>query len=186
MTESQGQDRLLDDTARRFSRRRIIGLSLAIPALGLAIEAATGDRHGDLAAAGTTGALAASPAGSPVVCRSTARGTPAASPAAQVTVKMTAQLRFEPARLTIRAGESVIWMNEGAIPHTTTDDPARNPVARSHPEYAQRPNGASPWDSGLLQPGQTFSHTFLVPGEYHYFCIPHVLSGMRGTVVVTC
>lgn len=99
---------------------------------------------------------------------------------------MTTQLRFEPMDVTIRVGETVTWRNDGPIPHTATDDPAQNPVAPSHPEYAQLPAGAAPWNSGLLQPSQTFSHAFTIPGVYCYFCIPHVLSGMQGTITVTC
>jgi plastocyanin len=111
---------------------------------------------------------------------------PAASPAAgaAVTVQMTDQLRFAPEDVTIAVGQAVTWVNESAIPHTTTGDPAANPVAQDHPDYAQLPVGAAPWDSGLLQTGQSFSYTFTVPGTYHYFCTPHVLSGMRGTITV--
>jgi plastocyanin len=97
---------------------------------------------------------------------------------------MTAQLRFEPPAVTIRTGETVTWFNDSPLPHTATDDPERNPVAEAFPDYARLPDCAAPWDSGLLQPGQSFSHTFTVPGAYAYFCIPHVLSGMRGTIDV--
>jgi plastocyanin len=38
----------------------------------------------------------------------------------------------------------------------------------------------------MLQPGDSYSHTFTTPGEYRYICIPHVLSGMRGTITVEC
>lgn len=99
---------------------------------------------------------------------------------------MTAQLRFEPEFLSIRAGQTVTWINVGPIPHTTTDDPAVNPVEKSHPDFALLPPGAKPWNSGLLQPGERFSHTFTTPGDYRYFCVPHVLSGMRGTIHVAC
>ncbi len=71
------------------------------------------------------------------------------------------------------------------MPHTATDDPAKNPVADQFPEYSVLPDGADPWDSGILQPGESFSYTFTVPGTYSYFCLPHVLSGMLGTVEVT-
>lgn len=99
---------------------------------------------------------------------------------------MTRLLTFDPPQLTIRVGETVTWTNDSTIPHTSTDDPVLNPVGTSHPEYALLPDGAEPWNSGLLQPGEDFSHTFPVPGEYQYFCIPHVLGGMRGSVLVTC
>jgi plastocyanin len=109
----------------------------------------------------------------------------AAGPAADaVTVQMTDQLRFEPEDVAIAVGQTVTWVNASAIPHTATGDPAKNPVAQAHPEYAQLPAAAEPWDSGLLQPGQSFTHTFAVPGTYAYFCVPHVLSGMVGTITV--
>lgn len=46
------------------------------------------------------------------------------------------------------------------------------------------PRGARPWGSKLLQPGDHYTHIFTVPGTYRYLCIPHVLSGMQGTVTV--
>ena len=121
---------------------------------------------------------------SPRACASPIASSAEASPAEAIEVRMTNQLRFEPETLTIRAGQTVTWINASAIPHTTTDDPAANPVAKSHPDYALLPAGAAPWNSGLLQPGERFDHAFDVPGEYRYFCIPHVLSGMRGTIAV--
>jgi plastocyanin len=119
-----------------------------------------------------------------------AAATPVASPpsaaasAGETIVKMTNELRFAPASVTVTVGQTLTWVNASSLPHTTTDDPAKNPVAQAHPEYAQLPAGAAPWDSGLLQPGESFSQSFTVPGTYHYFCIPHVLSGMRGTITV--
>jgi plastocyanin len=114
---------------------------------------------------------------------------PPASPAGEatqgVTVEMTDQLRFSPDHLSVNVGQTVTWVNSSAMPHTSTDDPAKNPVAAQHPEYAQLPDGAAPWNSGLLDPGDSFSYTFTVPGTYNYFCIPHVASGMVGTVEVT-
>lgn len=99
---------------------------------------------------------------------------PAASPAAgaAVTIQMTDQLRFAPRAFTIDVGQTVTWINESAIPHTTTGDTAENPVAQDHLDHAQLPAGAAPCDSGPLQTGQSFSYTFTVPGTYHYFCTP--------------
>ena len=110
--------------------------------------------------------------------------SPASTPVAAVTVKMTSQLRFEPAAVTIKRGETITWVNASPIPHTTTDDPDKNPVKKTRPELSQLPAAAEPWDSGLLNQGQSFSHTFTVAGEYKYFCIPHILSGMLGTITV--
>jgi plastocyanin len=50
---------------------------------------------------------------------------------------------------------------------------------------AALPSGAQAWNSGDINPGQTFTHTFDTPGTYKYFCIPHEVAGMTGTIVVT-
>ncbi|MGH2614163.1 MAG: cupredoxin domain-containing protein [Thermomicrobiales bacterium] len=122
-------------------------------------------------------AATASPAASPAA-------SPVASPVTALTVTMTTQLRFDPQEVMIKRGETITWVNASPIPHTTTGDPSRNPVKETRPELAQLPPGAEGWDSGLLNEGQSFSHTFTVVGEYKYFCIPHVLSGMLGTIAV--
>ncbi len=99
---------------------------------------------------------------------------------------MNLQLRFDPERLVVTPGTTVTWVNDSAMPHTATGDPGQNPVAETHPEYIALPTGAEPWGSELLQPGEMYSHTFTVPGEYRYICVPHVQSGMRGTIMVEC
>jgi len=112
--------------------------------------------------------------------------SPRASPAnvAEAAVGFTIDLRFDPDVLTIGAGTSVTWTNNSPMPHTATGDPEQNPVAASHPEYIALPEGAAPWGSDMLQPGDSYTYVFDVPGEYKYICIPHVMSGMRGTIVV--
>lgn len=72
-------------------------------------------------------------------------------------------LSFEPAELTIKAGDSVTWKNEDR---------------RSH----QIMSGAPPvmtedFVSPLLQSGDTWSHTFEDPGEYPYHSMTGGLIG---------
>jgi plastocyanin len=81
-------------------------------------------------------------------------------------VEMTETLAFEPAQITVRAGDTVEWRNPSALPHTVTADPER--VA--DPENVQLPEGAEPFDSGDIPPGETFRYTFEVPGQYRYVC----------------
>lgn len=96
------------------------------------------------------------------------------------TVRMTSQGRFEPAQITIRAGETVQWRNDSSHPHTVTADPGR----AANPAHVVLPESAEPFDSGEIAPGATFSHTFDVPGTYIYVCVPHEEDGMMGIVVV--
>jgi plastocyanin len=88
---------------------------------------------------------------------------------------------FSPSALTIKAGASVTWTNNGPSSHTTTSD-----------------SGA--WDSGTLSApgggggygggtaGGTYQFTFTTPGTYHYHCKLHPPSshpGFTGTITVT-
>jgi len=71
--------------------------------------------------------------------------------------------RFEPSTLTIRAGETVRWFNDDALPHTVSAS-----------------DGS--WDSGNLAPGQSFERRFDAAGTYPYLCRYH--PGMIGTIAV--
>ncbi|MDE2571505.1 MAG: cupredoxin family copper-binding protein [bacterium] len=75
-----------------------------------------------------------------------------------------ASYTFAPPTLTVPAGTTVRFRNDDPDPHTVTAD-----------------DGS--WDSGGLEAGNTFQHTFAKPGTYTYACALH--PWMRGTVVVT-
>lgn len=97
------------------------------------------------------------------------------------TVEMNEQLVFDPDSLTISVGDTVTWVTVGTIPHTSTCDPE---LAANPEESVQLPEGAETWDSGTVNEGEEFSHTFDVAGEYTYFCIPHEAAGMIATLTV--
>ena len=94
---------------------------------------------------------------------------------------MNDELHFDPHHLTIRVGDTVTWVTVGAIPHTSTCDPEK---ATNPEEHVQLPEGAATWDSGTVNQGEEFRHTFEVPGEYTYFCIPHEAAGMVASLTV--
>ncbi len=96
------------------------------------------------------------------------------------TVNMTDQMKFEPDNLTVPKGATVTFKNTGALVHTATDDPSK----AQNPADAVLPPGAQPWDSGEVNPGQSWSHTFDTSGQYTYFCIPHEAAGMVGHITV--
>ena len=103
------------------------------------------------------GAVSAQPAASPPATEPLAQATPAAEGA---TVSIV-DFAFEPQELQIAAGTSVTWTNSGGAPHTVTGDWA---------------------SSDILQPGQTFTHTFDADGRFAYVCAIH--PEMTGEVVV--
>jgi plastocyanin len=88
---------------------------------------------------------------------------------------------YNPEKLTVRVGTTVQWKNDGQQVHDATD---RRDAAMRAGDIAY-PSGAAPFDSGSMQPGQTFSYTFIVPGTYKYICTPHEFGGMTGDVIVT-
>jgi plastocyanin len=78
---------------------------------------------------------------------------------------------FTPSSVTIQQGDTVKW-TWSATGHSSTSG---SPGA---------PNGL--WDSGVLNQGATFSHTFTNTGSFNYYCTPHgACCGMRGTVTVS-
>lgn len=71
---------------------------------------------------------------------------------------------FDPPTLSITTGTTVVWTNNDAVPHTVT-----------------ALDGA--FDSGIFDPGSSFSWRFTNPGNDDYQCDLHPT--MQGTIVVT-
>ena len=94
-------------------------------------------------------------------------------------VGMTNSLKFDPDTVRIKVGETVRWKNSSLLVHSVTGDPTKETKESS----VSLPDGAKPFDSGLMDPEQTFEHTFTVAGTYQYFCIPHEAM-MTGVVIV--
>ncbi|HEX7895383.1 MAG TPA: copper-containing nitrite reductase [Terriglobales bacterium] len=87
---------------------------------------------------------------------------------------------FLPRTIEINAGETVVWRNSSEVTHNVVADPGR----AVYPVDVKLPSGVNPFGSGFLQPGQSFTHTFTVPGIYRYVCTLHETSGMKGVVIV--
>jgi plastocyanin len=74
---------------------------------------------------------------------------------------------FSPANITVKVGTTVTWTNNDDVDHTVTSDTAPN----SGP------------DSGLINPGDTYTYTFNQAGTFNYHCAQHLY--MKGTITVT-
>ena len=70
---------------------------------------------------------------------------------------------FDPAEVTVPAGSTVVWVNEGREDHTVTADDQS-------------------FDSGYKKKGASWQRAFPSPGKYAYHCAPH--PWMKGTVLV--
>ena len=104
-------------------------------------------------------------------------------------VGMTASA-FNPPKVTVSVGEEVVWHNTSTRGHTVTayenaipDDADYFASGGYESERAAR-EGWRDDLGGRLDSGESFSHTFEVPGRYDYVCIPHEQGGMVGAVIV--
>jgi len=71
--------------------------------------------------------------------------------------------QFSPASVTVNVGDTVTWTNNGPTPHSATST-------------------SGVFDTGIMDAGQSGSHTFTEAGTFAYICTPH--PNMHGTVVV--
>jgi plastocyanin len=78
---------------------------------------------------------------------------------------------FTPDVIDVKAGTTVTFVNTDGTTHTVT----------SVKQGTATPDGT--FDSGMIEAGKTFTHTFNTPGTYYYACMIH--SQMRGTINVS-
>lgn len=156
----------------RISRRSLIAGAALVPVAGVGLRQALA-QDDEMATPG------ASPDASPMASPG---ASPMASPAAGANhvVEMNDALKFDPEDLTINVGDTVTWTTVGAAPHTSTADPDQ----ALDSDFVKLPEGAETWDSGIVNSGESWSHTFEVPGEYVYFCTPHQTAGMVASLTV--
>jgi plastocyanin len=79
-------------------------------------------------------------------------------------------VQFDPAALTVKAGETITFTNNESVPHDVhkTSGPG---------------DDFSSGDTGGMQEGDTFKLTLDKPGKYDYVCDVHA-PGMAGTITV--
>jgi plastocyanin len=76
---------------------------------------------------------------------------------------------YEPSSAKVAAGSTVTWTNDDALPHTVTSGNSE-----------KGPDGV--FDSGILNAGKSFSHTFDKAGVLDYYCTIH--PWMTGRIIV--
>ena len=87
-----------------------------------------------------------------------------ANPAQVATVEVKIDnFTFNPQQITVKAGDTVTWVNHDDIPHTVTSK-------------------IMAFRSKAMDTDDKFSFTFATPGKFDYFCSLH--PHMTGTIVV--
>ena len=89
-------------------------------------------------------------------------GTSAANSASQTATVHMSDFSFKPDKLTVQAGETVVFQNDDDATHNVTADAFK---------------------SGDVGSGKSWSYTFSKPGTYTYVCTYH--PGMQGTITVS-
>jgi len=97
--------------------------------------------------------------------RSASRSTNSGNSPAKIATVVIHGFKFEPATVTVHAGETVEWKNDGIVPHTVTAD-------------GERPA----FDSGSINPGSTWRYVARTKGTYNYTCAYH--PNMIGKLIV--
>lgn len=97
---------------------------------------------------------------------------------------------FQPEVLEVPPGTTVTWKNTSGTGHTVTAYESSIPeeaeyFASGGFESQSAAEGAWEDFGGNIPSGASYEHTFAVEGEYEYYCIPHEMAGMKGTIVVT-
>jgi plastocyanin len=75
------------------------------------------------------------------------------------------RFKFVPETLTIKAGDTVVWINKDLAPHTATSDVEEDR-----------------WDTERLNKNEEKAITFTDIGSQKYFCLYH--PNMRGEIIV--
>jgi len=68
---------------------------------------------------------------------------------------------FQPYSQTVALGHPVMWINKDSSSHTVTGERSADSLT------------STIFRSGLIKPGNSFSHTFTEEGTYSYFCTVH-------------
>ncbi|HVN51875.1 MAG TPA: cupredoxin domain-containing protein [Acidimicrobiales bacterium] len=116
---------------------------------------------------GATGCSKSSKSATATTTTTSATTTTASAAALnQGAVVKVSEYQFTAPSVTVKAGQEIVWRNDGNVAHTVTETSGHD------------------FNSPDIAPGQTYVQTFDKPGTYTYICSIHP-DRMHGTIVVT-
>jgi plastocyanin len=141
---------------------------------------------GEKAPAADSAAASAASAAAP-----TAAGTAAPITGTTHEVKMVGDAtgyRYEPANITVKAGDGIKFIVVSMVPHNVAFDPAVIPAdVKGQLDANMGPEKMGELSSKLLlNIGDSFTLSLgnIKPGSYPYFCTPHLPMNMKGVITV--
>jgi plastocyanin len=171
---------------------RFYGLTIAASAVFLGACAGGDKGNADTVNVGVdTSNAAAAPAPAPAPAPAGATGTMAPITGATHEVKMTGDAkgyRFEPANLTIKAGDGIKFTVVSGGPHNVAFDPATIPAdSKAQLDANMGTDKMGELSSAMkTNPGESVTISFanVKPGKYPFHCTPHLALGMKGEITV--
>jgi plastocyanin len=173
---------------------RFHGLTLVTSVLVLSACAGGDKSNGaDTVGVATDTSAAAAPAATttPIATAPAAAGTMAPVTGAIQEVKMIGDAkgyRFEPANITVKAGDGIKFTVVSGGPHNVAFDPATIPAdSKGQLDANIGTEKLGELSSGLkTNPGESVTISFgnIKPGKYPFHCTPHLALGMKGEITV--
>jgi plastocyanin len=171
---------------------RFYGIALAASAVVLGACAGGDKNAGDTTAVAVDTSAAAAAAAPATTTPAPAAGTATMAPITGTTheVKMIGDAqgyRFEPANITIKAGDGIKFTTVSGGPHNVAFDPATVPADVQGQLDANISEKMSQLSSALkTNAGESITVSFanIKAGKYPYHCTPHLALGMKGEITV--
>jgi plastocyanin len=171
---------------------RFYGIALAASAVVLGACAGGDKGAGDTSAVAVDTSAAPAAAAPAATTAAPAAGTAAMAPITgkTVEVKMIGDAqgyRFDPANITIKAGDGIKFTVVSGGPHNVAFDPATVPAAASAQLDANISEKMGQLSSALkTNAGESVIVSFanIAPGKYPFHCTPHLALGMKGEITV--
>ena len=94
--------------------------------------------------------------------------------------------RYEPANITVKAGDGIKFIAVSTPPHNVAFDPATIPADVKDQLFANMPNSQDGSSPMLMNANEewTLSLGNIKPGKYPFFCTPHLAMNMKGEITV--
>lgn len=95
--------------------------------------------------------------------------------------------RFEPANITVKAGDGIKFTNVSGGPHNVAFPAGEIPADVKTQLMANMPNQMAELSGPLLvNPNEAYTISFanVAPGAYNYNCTPHIAMNMKGVITV--
>ncbi len=167
---------------------RLYGMTLAASAIVLGACAGGDGTAADTSAVAIDTSMSAAPAAAPAAAGGTATAAPITGTTHEVKMIGDAQgYRFEPANVTVKAGDGIRFLMVSGGPHNVAFDPATIPADVQGQLDANISEKMGQLSSTMkMNAGETITVSFanIKPGKYPFNCTPHLALGMKGEVTV--